>query len=151
MGLTQTAVARLAGLSRATVNQLEADAIQDLSLRRTARLLDVLGLTLSIADPRARAGKRAQSSDALEIAARTASVSYRRSLTAPELRQILLHEEVPAAFKPHVHALLEEAPVSLLAAVVERVHAHDGVERPQVWQRMRELARQLQCSRDLWA
>ena len=36
MGLTQTALAGLSGLSRATINQLENGTLQDLSLKRVA-------------------------------------------------------------------------------------------------------------------
>jgi transcriptional regulator with XRE-family HTH domain len=48
IGLSQKAVARLAGLSRATIGQVEGGTIKDLSLTRTATFLDVLGLGLMI-------------------------------------------------------------------------------------------------------
>jgi len=49
-----------------------------------------------------------------------------------------------------VHTLLEEAPVSLLAAVVEELHEELGVDRTQVWKKMRTLAHQFKSSRELW-
>ena len=36
MGLTQTALARIGGLSRATINQLEAGAVKNLSVNKLA-------------------------------------------------------------------------------------------------------------------
>lgn len=57
---------------------------------------------------------------------------------------------VPTGFEPHVHTLLEEAPVSLLAKVVEQLHAEAGVAREEVWASMRSLARELQGMRALW-
>ena len=54
MGLTQTALAGLSGLSRATINQLENGTLQDLSLTRVARLLGVLGLSVHVTAPRAK-------------------------------------------------------------------------------------------------
>jgi transcriptional regulator with XRE-family HTH domain len=146
MGLTQAALARLSGLSRATVNQLEGSSLQDLSLVRVSRLLGVLGLSVTVA-PQPAVGK----TPALELAARSASVSYRQPLTASVLRAALLQGRVPAAFQPHVATLLDEATPALLAAVVEQLHAQEGVPRAEVWARMRELARGSKSARGLWA
>jgi transcriptional regulator with XRE-family HTH domain len=146
MGLTQAALARLSGLSRATVNQLEAASLQDLSLVRVSRLLGVLGLSVTVA-PQSTAGK----TPALELAARSASVSYRQPLTAAVLRAALLQGRVSAAFQPHVATLLDEVSPALLAAVVEQLHAQEGVPRAEIWAQMRELARGFKSARGLWA
>jgi hypothetical protein len=53
-------------------------------------------------------------------------------------------------FAPHLHTLLEEAPISLLAGVVEELHIKHGVDRSRTWSRMRELARQFLSSREQW-
>jgi hypothetical protein len=72
-------------------------------------------------------------------------------MAAPQLRDALATGEVEASFLPHVRTLLEEGSVTLLAAVVEELHTELGLERAQVWQRMRELARRLQSTRELWS
>src|SRR5690349_923714 len=82
MGISQTHLAKLSGLSRATVNELERGKIKDLSIRRTAQLLDVLGLSINISTPRPRSRKSEAKSPALDLGARTASVSYRESISA---------------------------------------------------------------------
>jgi transcriptional regulator with XRE-family HTH domain len=153
IGLTQMALATLSGLSRATVNQVEKGTIKDLSLTRAARLLEALGLSMAIATPRPRpagSGREKAKSEALDIAARTASVSYRTPISAAQLREALMSGLPASAFLPHVYALLDEAPVSLLASVVEQLHWETGVERAQVWKRMRELAHNLKSSREFW-
>lgn len=147
MGLTQATLAQLSGLSRATVNQLEAASLKDLSLLRVSRLLGVLGLSVTVSALRPTTGK----TPALELAARSASVSYRKPLTADLLRTALLQGQVPAAFQPHLATLLDEATPALLAAVVEQLHAQEGVPRAEVWAHMRELARGFKSARDLWA
>jgi transcriptional regulator with XRE-family HTH domain len=151
MGLTQTVLSALSGLSRATVNQVENGTINDLSLTRTARLLGVLGLTLSVtpARPKPNAGGRPKTSP-LILAARTASVSYRDSLTPEMLEAVLLGGDVPASFVPHLNALLEDASVSLLAAVIEQLHDKTGVQRSQLWSTLRSLAQRFGCRRDIW-
>ncbi len=151
IGLTQTALAALSGLSRATVNQLEKGTIKDLSLTRAARLLEVLGLSMTIASPRPDIRpEKMQKGRALDIAARTASVSYRTSIGAAQLRDALITGEVPPALSPHVYALLDEAPVSLLASVAEQLHQEIGLERARVWKHMRDLARRLKSRREIW-
>ena len=151
MGLTQTALAKLSGLSRATVNQVENGTIHDLSLTRAAKLLDNLGLSLAVTAPRPkRHSQTTPKRSALDIAARTASVSYRVAITADQLREVFTTDCLSTDLMPHVYTLLEEAPVSLLASVVEELHLEKGVERTQVWNKMRELARRLKSSRELW-
>lgn len=153
MGLTQIGLATLSGLSRATVNQVENRTIKDLSLTRAARLLEALGLSLAIATPRPRPASREhkkEKNEALDIAARTASVSYKTPVNATHLREALTSGTPAPAFIPHVYALLDEAPVSLLASVVEQLHREEGVERAQVWKRMREMAHRLKSSREIW-
>jgi transcriptional regulator with XRE-family HTH domain len=151
MGLTQMTLATLSGLSRATVNQVENGTIKDLSLTRAARLLEVLGLSMAIATPRpaVRVNEKVKS-DALDIAARTASVSYKTTVSAAQLREALTSGTAAPGFLPHVYALLDEAPVSLLASVVEQLHREEGVERAQVWKQMRALAHRLKSSREIW-
>ena len=155
MGLTQLTLAMLSGLSRATVNQVEKGTIKDLSLTRAARLLDVLGLSMAIAPPRPRPASRDRDRDkeksgALDLAARTASVSYLVSISAAQLREALISGALAPAYRPHVYVLLDEAPVSLLASVAEQLHRDVGVERAQVWKQMRALAHQLKSSREIW-
>jgi len=151
MGLTQTALSKLCGLSRATINQLENCTIKDLSLTRVATLLGTLGLSVTVSAPRTKSRPNPNTkSSALDIAARTSSVSYRVAIAADQLHEVFTTDNMPAIWSPHVFTLLEEAPVSLLASVVEELHTERGIERSQVWTRMRALARQLKSSRALW-
>ena len=151
IGLSQTALAKLAGLSRATVNQIENGSFKDLSLHRATRLLNTLGLSLTVspAHPK-RGGAGVRSTSSLDIAARSASVSYRRVMRGSQLKAILLTGEIPTRLEPQMNALLEEASVQMLASVVEQVHLEEGVPRTDLWACLRELAEQLGCVRDLW-
>ena len=153
LGISQAALARLAGLSRATINQVENGRLKDLSLTRTRRILDVLGLGLTIepAHPRAPSASPAQPTPALVRAARSASVSYREALSPDELQKALVGDDLPAGRAPHLRALLDEVPMPVLGQLVEQVHHASGLTRSALWSRMRELARQLHASREVWA
>lgn len=151
IGLSQQAVATLSRLSRSTVIDVEKGSIKDLSLTRTAALLDSLGLGLTISPAHPRPQSKASSATALELASRTASVSYARSVTPQILCEAFSGGEVVATFEPHVSTLLEEAPISLLAKVVEQVHEQSDIPRKQVWQYMRKLAGKFKTTREFWS
>jgi transcriptional regulator with XRE-family HTH domain len=144
MGLTQAELAARAGLSRATVNAIENDTVPDIGARKLAGLLEVLGAQLDVSAIPAKRGP-----DFLKIAATSASVSFRETLTASELRKILLTGRVPRRFRPHVRALLNEAPEAVwrgLTGQIRSLTTHDRLTA-----NMRGLARRLGGARDIEA
>lgn len=149
MGLTQQHLAKLSGLSRTTVNQIENGSIHDLSIGRATRLADALGLWMGVSTGTVSPKSQA-SAGALARASRSASVSYKKTLEPETLRSALVLGELPAEFQPHVRSVLEEAPMSLLASVVDQIHQEDLIERSVLWTQMRTLARSLQSYREVW-
>jgi len=149
MGLSQAQVAGLSGLSRQTVNQIETCAAPDLGLNKAERLASVLGLMLRVDVGRSRINKPAKMTP-LARAAATASVSYKTRLTASALKQILASGKLPEKYIPHVNSLLDDAPVSLLAAVAEQMYEEKKISREDVWKNYRSLARQMKSRREIW-
>jgi transcriptional regulator with XRE-family HTH domain len=151
MGLTQTELARLSGLSRATVNQVENGTLKDLSLTRTAKLLTTLGLSITIspARPKRLPSVRKPSMPALTQASQSASVSYSQSLPPEILEEALASCVVPPDYAPHLNAFLEDTSTALLANVVEEVHAKRGIERQVLWSALKGLAKLLGSRRDV--
>lgn len=147
MGLTQGALAGLSGLSRQTISQLENGTILDLSLGRAEKLANVLGLSLQVAG--SARPKPVSRRSALGLAAQTASVSYRSAVTPATLRRVLVTGKLAAVDAPYVHALLDEAPASLLASVAEQLAGEAG-DSAAVWKNYRRLAQQVKSRRDLW-
>lgn len=147
MGLTQEALAALSGLSRQTISQLESGTIGDLSLGRAEKLANVLGLSLQVAG--SARPKPVRRMSALGRAAQTASVSYRTPVTPATLRKVLVSGKLAAKDAPHVSALLDEAPPSLLASVADQLAGQAG-GNAAVWKNYRRLAHQLKSRRDLW-
>jgi transcriptional regulator with XRE-family HTH domain len=113
-GLTQAQLAAMAGLSRTTVNQLENGVASDVGVKRVQAILEKLGLTLSL--QQIEPGHR---QDFLQMAANTASTSFAKALTKDELVRALLTGKVPASKRPHMRALLEEAPASILKGLIQ--------------------------------
>jgi len=150
MGLTQERVADLCGLTPAIVEQLENGSIGELDWAHAVHLLSVLGLSVHVSNPRPTRRQRAEGEPALEIAARSASTSYKEILGAEDLRAALLTTKYPKKLMPCVRAFLEEASIALIADVVEQLHHETSVDRVELWQRMRDMARAAHTVRDTW-
>lgn len=149
IGLTQASLAALSGLSRQTISQLESGSIGDLSLQRAQKLADVLGLALQVGRPHGQGPAPKGRMTPLHKAAMTAGVSYRGQIPPARLRRVLLKGQLDPEDGPFVHALLDDAPVSLLAALADQLGGGaDG--SAAVWQSYRALARQLKSRRALW-
>jgi transcriptional regulator with XRE-family HTH domain len=152
MGLTQETLAHISGLSRSTISAVEKQSIGNLSITRAEELLDSIGLSMHVSatTPSPADKKSRPSRSALDRAAATASVSYRSAMTARQLERALLRGDTPEQIRPHLQVLLDEAPMSLLAKVVDELHLEKGIARAQVWSQMRRLAQDLQCFRRVW-
>ena len=151
MGLTQERLAALSGLSRQTISQLETGSVSDLGFMKVEKVASLLGLALRVdsgATKLKRPGKHLMTP--LERASVSASVSYKTSISAAELKKILVTGGVPKHHWSHVGAFLDEAPVSLLAAVAEQLHDESGIGRDEVWANYRSLAATVKSYRDIW-
>ena len=149
LGLSQAALAQLAGLSRATVNALERGTVADLSVGRLGRLLQVLGARLQLAPRAARKGAAADRS-ALQTAAQSASVSYRNAMPANMLAAALVSGDIPAQYMAHVSTLLDEAPLPVVVAAVAAAASQAKVPPAQVWKHLGAWARELKSPRKEW-
>ena len=146
LGLTQSRLAQLSGLSRQTLVGLEAGALSDLGFNRVAQVLAVLGLDLDPPSQAARARKRG-----LWMAAKNASVSYVQEVPPDTLGHALVSGSVPKGYAAHLTHLLDEAPVPLVVMAVEEAAAKEGVAPKAVWRNVAKLARSLSVHRhSLW-
>ena len=150
MGLSQARVAVLSGLSRQTVNQVETGAVPDLGLNKAERLAAVLGLALRVDEGRPAYVRARGRMTPLARAAATASVSYKSPIAGTALKKVLATGKVPARYIPHVHAFLDDAPVSLLAAVAAQLHDETEISRDAVWKNYRNFAGEVKSKRGIW-
>lgn len=144
LGLTQQQLAKMAGLSRTTVNLLENGTLSDLGFRKLGSLADLLGIAL-LAIPRSEPPRHA-----LQSASRSASVSYREKLTPSELAAALATGDIPEGRLAHIATLVDEAPVNLLVSAVEEASYVTSVPSKEIWNHMRRWASDLRSPRQLW-
>jgi len=149
LGLSQERLAKMAGLSRATINQLESGTLNDLGVAKVSALLELVGLRL---EATSRASSRAPARrHALLMASRTASVSYKTPLEPGQLAKALASGELPTALLPHVATLLDEAPLSLVVSAVEEAAERSHVPAKRIWRHLTRWAQELHSPRQVWA
>ena len=143
LGLSQVRLARLSGLSRATINQLENGSLVDLGTHRLLGLLQLLGMDLT-------AQTRKPSSQALTLLSQTASVSYKTPLMPDALAQALVSGDLPDALLPQVSTLLDEAPLPLIVSGLEEVAQRTHTPPKALWKNLTNWAQALQSPRAAW-
>lgn len=143
LGLSQARLAKLAGLSRATVNQLETGTLVDLGAAKLFGLLDLLGIRLDASEPSHRR-------NALELTSRTTSVGYKQALSPEVLASALVRGDLPAEIVPHIATLLDEAPLALIVGTVEEVAATRQFPPKRVWKHLAQWAHDLKSTRAAW-
>lgn len=144
LGLTQERLAKLAGLSRATINQLETGTLIDLGVTKLAALLDLVGLRLE-------AGARAPMRHGLLMASRTASVSYRMPLGAGQLASALVTGEVPPSLLPQLATFLDESPLPLVVSAVQEAAVRGHIPPRRIWRHLARWAQEMHSPRPAWA
>lgn len=144
LGLSQDRLAKLCGLSRATVNQLENGSLVDLGAAKLLAVLHLLGIDIS-------AQTRPSKANALALLSQTVSVSYRHALTPAELTKALVQGTWPEAITPHLATLLDEAPLPLILGAVEQVARKTHTPPKTLWKHLVQWAQALQSPRAVWA
>ena len=141
-GLLQEHVARLAGLSRVTINQLENGTLKDLGFAKLMAVMDILGIDMETVQP---SGLKS----ALAVAARSASTSYRDVLTPDMLSLILRSGEAPEQFQPHLMAFLDEIPLPVVVQAVAEAATLD-VPAKKIMRNLSHWANQWKVCRTVW-
>lgn len=114
LGLTQSRLAAMTDLSRASVNALESGTT-DLGLAKVIRVAVVLGMDLRFER------RTAKHEGWLQTAATSASASYRKTVPTAVIAQAAKTAQVPADYLPHIATLLEEASPTLLVRALSEI------------------------------
>lgn len=141
-GLLQEHVAKLAGLSRVTINQLENGALKDLGYAKLKAVLDVLGIDLAVLQ---LPGMKS----ALMVVARSVSTSYKDVLTPGMLSDMLRSGVAPERFHPHLMALLDETPLPVLVKAVAEAATPEAPAR-KIMKNLSRWATEWKVCRTVW-
>lgn len=147
LGLTQERLASLAGLSRATINEIENGQVADLGFTKILRLLRVINLGVLIAE-KGPTKRRHRTANAIQTAAQTASTSYRALLPADTLTAAIRTGKIPDAFRAHFATLLDEAPIPVVVGAVEASFRNEVPK--SIWRNVAKWSKDLNCTRQVW-
>ena len=142
LDLTEAQLARLAGLSRLTVNQLETGKLKDLGINKLIPLLALLGIELVTHARRAQRG--------LYKATVSANVSYTSELTERRLVDALATGEIPAGYESQFAVILDEVPLPVVVQAVEEAAEHSGTPPRSIWKNLAAWSRALHLYRKVW-
>ncbi len=143
LGLTQTALAQLSRVSRATINGLERGHLANLSLGRLGQILQVLSIRLQW-EPRKNHG------DMLALAAQLCSVSYMEEIPRAALAAALASGKLPERYKAHLITLMDEVPVQVVVGAAHAAALSAAVAPAIVWKNVGTWAREMQSPRKEW-
>jgi transcriptional regulator with XRE-family HTH domain len=118
LGILQDQLARLTGLSRVTINQLENGMLSDIGYLKLKAILDVIGINM---DMHQSQGMK----NALAVVARSISTSYKDVMTPDTLKEILQSGVAPMRFHAHMMSLLDETPLPIIVKAVSEASTDD--------------------------
>ena len=134
-GMTQSTLAREAGIARETLSLIENGSLKDLGFAKVSRVLGALGLDLRVSDTIGKA------TDAIAVAASAGSTGFKEPLSGEELIRALLTGIPPARKSPHLRRLLEDSSPRLVAGLVSQIS--NWVEPTRVQRGLLSLAAKL--------
>lgn len=144
LGLSQDRLAKLCGLSRSTIHHLEKGSLNDLGAAKLLALLSLLGLDVITQEHRRK-------NHGLDMASKTASVSYKTELKRAVLSQSLASGKLPETIYPHVATLLDEAPLEIIVSAVEEAAKVNHVSPKVIWKNIDRWAQEMHSPRLAWA
>ena len=144
LGLTQDRLAKLCGLSRSTIHHLEKGTLNDLGAAKLLALLSLLGLEVITQE-------HSKKHHGLDMASKTASVSYKTQLQSSDLSYSLAYGQLPENIYPHIATLLDEAPLEIIVSAVEEAAAENHVAPKLIWKNINRWAHEMRSPRSVWA
>ncbi|WP_412023560.1 helix-turn-helix transcriptional regulator [Burkholderia cepacia] len=142
LDLTQAQLARLAGLSRLTVNQLETGKLNELGINKLIPLLGLLGIELVTRTRPAQNG--------LYKAVVSANVSYKGELTERLLVDALASGQIPTGYETQLTVILDEVPLPAVVKAAEEAAERSGTPLRVIWKNLAAWSKTLHLYREVW-
>jgi hypothetical protein len=118
--------------------------LNDLGAAKLLSLLSLLGLDVITQEHHKK-------HHGLDMASKTASVSYRTKLQSSDLSRSLAYGVLPEKIYPHVASLLDEAPLEIIVSAVEEAAKINRVAPKVIWKNINRWAHEMHSLRSAWA
>lgn len=143
-GLSQKDVARLAGLSRATINYLENDPEMDLGATKLLVVLKILGIAVTATPRPPDDDVRLLDEVLAELASQDGAV------TRDVLVEAIVTGRAPNAHRRALATALGQASPAVVVAAVRLATSTGDVAAKDAWKHLRALADALEISGPSW-
>lgn len=145
-GISQAQLARMVGVSRATINYAEQgrSAIGADTLLRILRPLG-LGITST------HFQRVNDDAPAIDFLAASSSVSFKESIPPDEVQRALLSGQLEVHWIPHIATIIDEASDALLLRAVREVSLNKSVPASSLWRNLKSLALAVNSPNPRWA
>lgn len=147
-GLTQAEVAAMVGVSRATLNAVE-NGRGDISSITLFKVAELLSISIDFVQ-RTKRPQASKTLSPLEMAANSASVSYKTALPSEALKAALLSGKIDMKWTAHVAHFVDEQSDPMVLSVVREVSESSGMEPRTIWRNAKALARSLDSVHPRW-
>lgn len=144
-GISQAQLARIAGISRATLNYAEQGR-SALGADALLRILPPLGLSIMSTSTTDQSDQQA-----VEHLASSASVSYKDTIPAVEVQRALVTGNFDHRWLPHIATIVDEASDAMLLRAVREVSAASSKPAATVWRNLKKLALAVASPNPRWA
>ena len=148
VGLTQAEAATMVGISRATLNSLE-NGRGDISSVTLFKVAELLSISIDFMQRTVRPHHSTVLSS-LEMAVRSASVSYKTMLPSEVLKAALLSGEIDLRWTAHVAHFVDEQSDPIVLSVVREVSELSGIEPKTIWRNAKTLALSVDSAHPRW-
>lgn len=142
LDLTRHQLAKLAGVSPFTLNQLEIGTINDIGIGKLIQLLGVLGIEIAVHPRKAHNG--------LYKAVVSANVSYKSQLTERLLIDALTTGRMPGGCEAPFSVILDEVPLPVVIKAAEEAAALSGTPLRAIWKNLATWSNALRLYRKVW-
>lgn len=145
-GLSQSELALLGCISRATLIALEKGQIKELGASKLFALTNLLGIHFNYP----QFDSTPDDVQNLQKALASANVSYKKMMTAEMLEQILLKGKISKGLEGNMLYVIDELPPAIMLGVIRSVASKAHKKPREVWLQTAALAKQIQSPASLW-
>ncbi|MEQ1488857.1 MAG: helix-turn-helix transcriptional regulator [Methylotenera sp.] len=145
-GLTQSELAKLAHLSRATLIALEKGQLKELGASKLFQLMKLLDVKLSLETQQSNWA----SNDYIKKVTNSANVSYKSMINANILSNALINAQIPKGYEGQFLQVIDESSPEIMLGLVRSIAATSHEKPRKIWLNILHLAQQMQSPAELW-
>lgn len=141
-GLSQKALAEAAHVSRVTIVNLEKGKVGDIGAVKLAHIAENVGIPLF---------STGRKMDFFKMTLSNVNTSYKKSMSASDLEQLMLSGSIPAGLEGQVMHLIDETPTPLIAGAIKQLAMKKNMNAKQLWKNLANVATKIQTPNKFWS